>query len=215
MTRSAELEIFVQCLAAGKRRRCFRLIREWEEQKLPDEQLYEDILIPALVRFGEEWEQNRRGVVAEHVATHIIKSILAYKAFGIEARQQLDVTAMVGCVPDEHHDVASLIMANILEKEGWDVILYGSSVPRHDLIAGIGEHRPDLLCLTMKSIGCLESTLRLLNAVRSASPDTRIMLGGTTMPSIRTLLSEHVDAIADDFRSGARQAAELVGVVSG
>lgn len=209
MTREEQLNLFLECLEEGNRRRCLNLIREWEQQNLPDEQLYNDIIIPALVRFGSDWESNRKGIVEEHIATQIIKAVLAYKAATLTPRHTRDRTALVGCVPEEQHDVASLLMANALEADGWQVLLYGGSVPRHDLVESVRRIKPDLICLTMKSIAHLEPTIKLLTELRKVSPDMKIMIGGNSMPSVRSILAEYADVIADDFRQGTEAAARL------
>lgn len=210
MTREKQLKVFVECLREGNRRRCLNLIKEWEQQKLSDEQLYEDILIPALIEFGDGWESNELSIVEEHMATQIIKTILSYKAATLTPRRTLRRSAMVGCVPEEHHDVATMLMANTLEADGWQVLHYGGSVPRHDLFESVKRHHPDLLCLTMKSIGCLESTIQLLIDIRATMPDVKILIGGSHFPSVRAILSEYVDVIADTFRDGTEAAARLV-----
>ena len=210
MTREEQQNVFFECLSEGNRRRCLNLVREWEQQQLPDEQLYNDIIIPALVRFGEAWENNELGIIEEHIATQIIRTILGYKAVTLTPHRTLHRTALVGCVPEEHHDVATMIMSNTLEKDGWRVRHYGGAVPRHDLYESVRRMKPDLLCLTMKSISCLESTITLLTDVRAAVPETKILIGGISMPSVRTILAEYVDVIADDFSQGAREAARLV-----
>ncbi|MBR9977917.1 MAG: cobalamin B12-binding domain-containing protein, partial [Bacteroidetes bacterium] len=191
------LEAFLQCLHSGDRRRCFDRVREWEEQGIPNEDLYSDILIPALVRFGEDWERNEQGVVEEHVATQIVRHILAHKAVTLVPRRTRNHSAMVGCVPDEQHDLASLIMANVLEEDGWRVFHYGTSVPKYDLLQALRRRQPDLLCLTTKSISGLDGTLRLLSELRAELPEMKIMLGGGLTPHLRALLSPHVDVIAD------------------
>ncbi|MCB2205641.1 cobalamin-dependent protein [bacterium] len=211
MSVQPQMETFINCLEAGDRRRCFRLIQEWEQQKLSDEQLYTDILIPSLIFIGTAWESNRHGIVEEHVATQIIKSIVASKAVTLTPRRDLGKTAMVGCVPNEHHEIGSMLLANMLESEGWKVYLYGSSVPQQELVKSATNMKPDLICLTMKSIGCLESTLQLLVAIRRDLPGTKIMLGGMHIPSVRAILSEHVDILADNFIDGIKQAEMLAG----
>lgn len=209
MKHSEHLEAFLQCLRAGDRHRCFDLVRKWEEQNLSNEALYSDILIPALVRFGEDWERNEQGVVEEHIASQIVRHILAYKAVTLVPRHTRNRSAMVGCVPDEQHDLASLIMANVLEEDGWRVFHYGTSVPKYDLLQAVRRRQPDLLCLTMKSISALDGTLQLLSELRAEFPETNIMIGGGLTPHIRALLSPHVDVIADTFGEGVRAAAEL------
>jgi methanogenic corrinoid protein MtbC1 len=212
MTREHQLTVFIECLEQGDRRRCFNLVKEWEQQRLPNDLLYNDILIPALVHIGTAWEHNRQGIVEEHVATQIIKAIVASKATAVEPKRSLGKTALVGCVPDEQHELASMLMANSLEEDGWNVRHYGSSVPAQDLLSAAAQMKPDLVCLSMKSIGCLESTVQLLTELRKVTPASKIMLGGMHMPAVRAVLSEHADIIADTFLDGVREASRLADI---
>ncbi len=204
-----QLRLFIAALREGDRRRSFALVREWEQNGLPDDLLYNEILIPALVRFGDNWESNDQGVVEEHVASQIVRHILAYKAVTMESDVSPGKTAMVGCVPDEHHDLASLFMANALEDAGWRVVHYGSSAPVRDIVQAVGRYRPDLLCLTMKSLGCLDATLKLLEQLRATYPELKIMVGGISQPSMRAILAPHVDVFADSLTHGVAAAGEL------
>jgi len=213
MTREQQLAVFIEGLEQGDRRHCFNLVKEWEQQHLPNDLLYNDILIPALIHIGTSWEHNKQDIVEEHVATQIVKAIVSAKATTVEPKQSLGKTALVGCVPDEQHDLASMLMANSLEESGWKVLHYGSSVPAQDLLTAAKRVKPDLVCLTMKSLGCLESTVQLLTELRRVSPATTIMLGGMQMPAVRAVLSEHADIMADTFLDGVREANRLARAV--
>lgn len=204
-----QLQHFVECLRAGDRRRCFVLIREWEQQGLPNDILANDIIIPALVQFGDHWEKNEQGIVEEHVASQIVRQILAYKAVTMEPKTTNGKTAMVGCAPEEHHDLASLFLANALEEAGWRVVHYGTSVPVHDIVQAVGFYKPDIICLTMKSLGCIDSTLQLLEQLHAAHPAIKVMVGGISLPSVRSLLAPHVDVFADSLAHGVKAAGEL------
>lgn len=204
-----QLQLFLEGLRAGDRRRCFALAREWEQQGLPNAILADDILIPALVQFGNHWEKNERGVVEEHVATQIVRQILAYKAVTAEPESTNGRSAMVGCAPEEHHDLASLFLANALEEAGWKVVHYGAAAPVHDVVQAVDFYKPDLICLTMKSLGSIDSTLHLLEALRAAHPGVKIMVGGIALPSVRSLLAAQVDVFADSLAHGVKAAGEL------
>ncbi len=209
MNINRQLTLFVECLLAADRTRCFALVREWEQQHLSDDSLYSDIIIPAMIQVGLEWEANKHSIVMEHIATRIVKQILAYKAFQNSLAPRNGKTAMIGCVPNEHHEVASMILANVLERDGWHVLNYGSSVPKSDLVRSAGAVKPDLLCFTMKSIGSLMETESLLRDLRGALPSSKIMLGGVAMPGVRAVLSPYVDIFAESFHEGVEQARAL------
>ena len=200
---------FVECLRSGDRRRCFALVREWEQQGLPNDILSHDILIPALVQFGDSWEKNERGVVEEHVASQIIRQILAYKAVMMEPQSMNGRTALVGCAPEEQHDLASLFLANALEEAGWKVVHYGTAAPVHDVAQAVDFYKPDLICLTMKSLASIDSTLQLLEGLRAAHSGIKVMVGGIALASVRSLLAPKVDVFADSLAHGVKAAGEL------
>lgn len=209
MTRNDQLSMFTEPLLAGDRRRCFALVEEWEQQQLPDELLYNDILIPALAQVGTGWEENSQSIVSEHIATQIVKQVLAYKAFRGKPAARNGKKALIGCVPNEYHDVASTILANILEREGWEVYHYGNSVPTHDILQSASALQPDLVCFTMKSVGSMEVTEQLLRDLRALLPSTRVMIGGLHMPGLRAVLAPFVDKFADSFGDGADYARSI------
>lgn len=205
-----QLQHFVDALRTGDRRRCFSLVREWEQQGLPNDVLATDILIPALVQFGDHWEKNEQGIVEEHVASQIVRQILAYKAVIMKPSTPNGKTAMIGCVPEEQHDLASLFLANALEEAGWKVIHYGTSVPVHDIVQAVGFYKPELMCLTMKSLGSLDATLQLLEKLRTAHAGVKVMIGGVSLPAVRSVLAPHVDVFADSLTHGVTAAEGLV-----
>ena len=191
MSADVRFQHFVESLLAGDRPRCFALVLEWEQDGMDDETLYCDILMPAMSQIGKEWEANSEGIVTEHVATQIVKQILAHRAFHTASSEADGRTAMVGCVPGEHHDIVSTMLANVLERDGWRVLNYGASVPIYDLVQSATAIKPDLLCFTMKSIASLVETETLFRELRSALPSAKFMLGGPAMPGVRAVLSPY------------------------
>jgi len=210
MNREEQREALIELLMRGDRRECFALVTSWEATSLSEEELYDEILIPALVSIGNDWEANRQNVVNEHIATQIIKHILSYKAVTSTKRPSNGKSALLGCVPGEHHDVAALMLTNILERDGWSVRYFGASVPGKDLIAFALSMRPDLLGLTMKSFSCLQSTIELLDELKQSLPSTRIMMGGLNTKHLREVIATHVDFFTDSIREGVQQAREIV-----
>ncbi len=195
-----QLNAFIAALEGCDRKECFRLVRTWQEDGMCDAALYEHVLLPALAHIGSRWERNELGITTEHIATETIRQIIGYKAAARADAPQRDGTVIVGCVPNEYHDLAGMIVTNMLEAEGWRVQFYGQSVPHDDVVAHVARMQPGVVMLIMKQLQHLDGTIHLATDIRAKSPDTRVLVGGVESEQIRTALLPHVDGLVSTLQ---------------
>ncbi len=207
---STELTRFIMHLKDGDRSRCTQMAHAWESQSISDQTLYNDLLLPALCAIGQQWASNEITITEEHAATEIIKQLIAWKSMKSIPTNSLG-TVIVGCVPDEHHSVAAMVLTNLLEKVGFRTYYYGESVPHDDMIEAIKKKTPDAVCLASRTVERLDNTIAILREIHRVSPASKIILGGIDSPHIRNILREYVDAFADCPVSGAEKVRELIG----
>jgi cobalamin-dependent methionine synthase I len=67
---------------------------------------------------------------------------------------------MVGCAPDELHEIGSLMFATLLRDAGYRVEYLGPDIPLNDLAAYAGEEKPRLLVVAAT---ITESAQQLVN----------------------------------------------------
>lgn len=204
--------LLLEALRAGNRAGCFSLVREWERENMSSGTLYNNVLFPALSELGRLWERNQIGIADEHIASEIVRQIIAYKASQIETSVTAKGTAIVGCVPDEQHDIPALALANLLEEDGWQTRFFGASVPRADIVDLAARLQPGLACLVVKTVPRMDAAIRLIAELRAAAPAMRVMVGGIHEPALRTVLKPHVDAFADCPVSAVETANTLAAV---
>lgn len=195
------LTILVDALLAGDRKECFRLVRSWQDEGLPEIDIYESVLLPALAMIGGRWERNEVTITTEHIATEIIRQIIGHFAASCCEPPRREGTVMIGCVPNEYHDLAGMIVTNMLEAEGWRVHFYGQSVPHGDVVGHVAQTQPGVAILIMKMLQHLDSTIRLARDIRRVSPSTRVLVGGVDSEQIRMVLLPHVDGVVTTLRS--------------
>jgi Predicted cobalamin binding protein len=122
-------------------------------------QLFEKVLGPVLVEIGTRWERGEINVAVEHFASHLIQG----KIQGIYHSLPLHTSApkvMVGCAPDELHEIGSLMFATLLRDAGYRVEYLGPDIPLVDLVVYAGEEKPRMLVIAATII---ESARQLVN----------------------------------------------------
>jgi MerR family transcriptional regulator, light-induced transcriptional regulator len=109
--------------------------------------LFESILVPTLVEIGSRWEKGEISVAIEHFASNLILG----KILGIFQSLPMHASApkvMVGCAPDELHQIGSLMFAILLRDCGYRVEFLGPDIPLEDLAVYAAEEKPRLLVIS-------------------------------------------------------------------
>jgi methanogenic corrinoid protein MtbC1 len=176
----------------------------------PFEDVLLDLVQPVMVEIGECWHRGEINVAAEHFATQFVRRKLAglLNIFdGIPHR----ATLIVGCGPNELHDLGTLLIALFLSRRGWNVVYLGAQVPVADLIETAQKLRPALVCL---SASRKETAIQLAEVARSlleAVPNVLFGYGGRAFnihPEMRAAMPG--DFLGNDARELSDRIAALL-----
>ena len=92
-----------------------------------------EVVEPVLVLVGELWHRGVIGVAHEHWITASLKSVLI-RLLAEEKKAGPDgIKVVVGCAPEELHEMGLLMLALFLARRGLDVLYLGQAVPLEDL----------------------------------------------------------------------------------
>lgn len=148
------------------------------------EQIYLEVLTPAMVEIGRLWETAQIGVAQEHLATQITQTVLARLAPSLEdaaaavsgqGRRRL---AIVSGTPGELHGIGARMVADFLEASGWDVLLLGPDAPVGDIVALASERAPDVVALSTSLSFNLLSAGRVFARLRELPAPPLLIAGG-------------------------------------
>jgi MerR family transcriptional regulator, light-induced transcriptional regulator len=116
------------------------------------ENLFESVLFPILVDIGDRWALGEIKVATEHFASGFILAKLQ-AIFQTLPQRTSSPRLMVGCAPEELHQIGPLMFAILLRNAGYRVEFLGPDVPLDDLAAYVAEENPRMLILsaTLKS----------------------------------------------------------------
>lgn len=169
-----------------------------------------DLLQPAMIEIGERWQHDEINVVTEHFASQFIHRKLAGLLNVFESSSQR-ATIVVGCAPEELHNLGALLAALFLIRRGWHVIYLGAQVPLTDLIATVHVLKPALVCLSASTIQTAVALSEVAFALKSAVPDVLFGYGGRAFNLNPELRRTSPDAfLGHDARELADNVARLL-----
>jgi len=112
--------------------------------------IFFEIFTPCLYEIGEAWYRGEIRIATEHYASNFIKGILLnlLQAFPIYSEAP---TLLVGCGPEEFHELASLMLSVLLRREGYSVEFLGQDLPVEDLVFYAEDANADMVVLSISS----------------------------------------------------------------
>jgi MerR family transcriptional regulator, light-induced transcriptional regulator len=189
-------EAFLDALLTGDERAAELVAREAIEAGLPETEICEEVITPALHTVGEMWAGGIISVADEHLATQISLRVLAlqreaFRRLGERANQQIYLAAVEG----EQHVVGLEMAANLLRHSGFDVRFLGPDVPIQSLGQIVARRRPHVVALTVTMRDSAMLIDLVLNEIDRASPGTGVVVGGSGVPA--TLIETDRIAVSD------------------
>ena len=107
------------------------------------------VIQPAQHEIGRLWQSNTINVAQEHLATAISQVALSRLYAHLPRESKIGKQVVVACVEGERHELGARVAADFLETAGYDVRFLGADVPTDSLLRMLGDHRPDLLALSV------------------------------------------------------------------
>lgn len=168
---------FLDALVRGERAFCADLITDLLP-KASLEDIYFDLLQPALYEIGVLWEKNKISIATEHVATAIVEGILSQVFMQVEVADPHGRTLVIACVAEEYHQVGSKMIADYFECHGWRTYFVGANTPSKALVQSLQDLQPDLLGLSFSINLNVDAVLSTLDQVQANFPDLSVIVGG-------------------------------------
>lgn len=180
------------------------LVDDYLAQTNDIDSLYDQVLMPAMVHAGQEWELDRISVAHEHYISEVTREVI--RRIGSRQWTPTDGPVAVACgTPGERHVIGLMMVCDILRGEGFHVHTLGEGAPVEAIRDFVVEVRADLLGLSCALTEHLPAAAELIAAIRGARPETTILLGGRAFEGdaerARTI---GADSFANDIRDVRR-----------
>jgi MerR family transcriptional regulator, light-induced transcriptional regulator len=145
---------------------------------IPVEEIYLDVLTPALYEIGRSWAVGDFSIADEHSATAVTQSVLGMLGPRMRTAPKDGRLAVVSGSPEERHALGVQMVADFLEGDGWEVLNLGASTPAPDLARLVDAERPDVVALSTATPAGLPGAAEAVAALRVLDPRPLIVLGG-------------------------------------
>jgi MerR family transcriptional regulator, light-induced transcriptional regulator len=149
-----------------------------------------EIIQPCLYEIGEAWYRGQFRISTEHFASQFLRGQLLTMFQSFPMRHSAP-RIVVGCAPDEYHDIGSLVVALFLRREGYRVEFIGANVHLDDLSDYARSERPALICLSANSEAAARGLRQLDARLAGVRPRPKFAFGGqifNSQPAMRSLV---------------------------
>jgi excisionase family DNA binding protein len=143
------------------------------------DEVYLEILTPAMVSIGERWAAGELDISIEHRATGIAMRIVGRIGPRFNRRGRSRGLVALGAPAGEFHALPVAMLGDLLRLRGWEVSDFGVDVPAAS-IAHVVRESTGLLAVGLSAMSQdnLESLGEACAAVREADPDVLLVVGG-------------------------------------
>lgn len=161
--------------------------------------VYVELLGPALHGIGDAWSRGQIGIADEHLASGVATSIIGRMGPRFRRRGRHLGTVIVAMPVGERHGLGVAMLADILAQAGFEVLNLGTDTPPASLAAAMAG-RDDLraVVISVASTTRLPGAARLIAAARRTDPGVTIVAGGFAVPDKATAESLGADGWVAD-----------------
>lgn len=175
------------------------------------DEVYLEILAPALAAIGDSWARGEIDIAVEHLATATATRLVGQLSPRFSRPGRRRGVLMIGGPAGERHGLVLAMLADLLRGEGWDVRDLGPDTPAASFVHA-AQSVEDLVAvgISVSSDENLASAREAVAALRAAvDADVRLVIGGN---AVRDL--DHARELgADHWARGAREFAGYLSTV--
>jgi methanogenic corrinoid protein MtbC1 len=194
---------FLDAILTGNRRSAATMLEDALRSGHTVLDLYTYVVQEALYEVGLQWQCNHITVADEHRATAITQYVLAqlYHIVPPPAGQNRG-KAVIAAVQGELHQIGSLLVADALEADGWDVTFLGANTPCESIAQIVAAYKPQILGLSVTMLFNLPALIQTVQMIRKNNLPVKIVGGGVAVQAVPELCRElELDGLPRDIQS--------------
>jgi MerR family transcriptional regulator, light-induced transcriptional regulator len=176
------------------------------------DEIYLEVLSPALVSIGERWQRGEIDIAVEHRATGIAMRLIGRLGPRFVRRGRARGAVVLGAPAGETHALPVAIVADLLRFEGWDVSDLGADTPASSF-AHTAATTDDVVAVgvSVTNRDNLDSVGEVCAAVAKAAPSVLVVVGGGALADANQAAMFGAHAVARSAEHFARLLDEHVG----
>lgn len=196
-----ELDVrFYQRLLAQDEDEAAELVEEYLQAE-PREKVYDEVLLPALVRMRRDSERGDLGPDEQRFICHMTRDVLedmepVLEPDGDETKKVL----VIGCpARDESDELALQMFRQLLQSPTCRVEVLSADKLSAEMVRQIKEEKPALVCIAALASGGLAHARYLCKRLRLQVPDAKVLVGRWGQKDNVAKTEERLRAAGADF----------------
>lgn len=196
-------------LVAGDEIGAFQLLEGAMGSGADPEEVYLDLLAPAMVDIGERWHNGEISIADEHLATSTALRVVARIGSRLAPRGRTKGTVILATVSDDYHYLPTALLRDLLRNRAFEVVDLGANTPPESIVDRINTI-DNLVAIGLASTNPgNDDIVAVTLEVIAETTDTPVIVGGTAFAS-----REQIEALGPCLPSmSAREALELVDAI--
>lgn len=191
----------------GDHRHCLAMVAELVQKPADIPDFYLQVLQPVLYEVGLLWEQNKISVAHEHLVSAIVNRVMTTASLSLTEAPKGHGKVLVAACANEYHEIGAMMIADVLEFDGWEVCYLGANLPIEALLDQARTFKPQVVALSVTmpfNIGKAKETIELLRRDPQLAT-IKVVVGGRAFSADPDLWRQTgADACASDLKT-ARQ----------
>ena len=135
------------------------------------------VLVPTLIRIGDEWEEGKISVAQEHYSTELIKQRLL-QFFRIFQHSQQYPKMIAACPAHERHEIGLLCFCLFMRRKGVEIVYLGADTPLEGIIEMQKRLQIQYVILSSTDKNKLKHNMDYMKKIAEADPLTTFIIGG-------------------------------------
>jgi excisionase family DNA binding protein len=164
------------------------------------DQVYLEMLAPAMAGIGERWERGEIDVSIEHRASVIAMRLVGRLGPRFVRRGRTRGVVVLGAPAGERHALPVALAADLIRQHGWEVSDIGADVPEASFVHA-ALTTPDVVAvgLSVTLAESLPAARSVLAALREATSGVLLAVGGGAVRTDDEAIELGADLVASDI----------------
>ena len=162
------------------------------------EKMYEDIIVPVLIKIGKLWQVNALSIGHEHLFSNLLREFIIMKIGALTVDKRNGKKVLLFLPENEEHELSLLFYHFLLKRAGYNCTYLGAKVPMADLKNSVEHVRPELLVTNMIAKVEQSEVIQFFNELSSFFNLKNVRVGGYQSQVYENVIPKEVTLIQSE-----------------
>lgn len=180
MNAEMTVERLFQALICGDRALARQIVNEASTTGITPEELTNQLYWPVLEMINTLFRSDQLTALAHHYATRLLRALVDQVQSHYTQRARCNKKILMFSGTSEADELAGQLAADMIEASGYDVYYAGGGIANDEILAEVGEQRPEILLMFASAPSDAPNIRQLIDTIRgiNSCPNMQIVVGG-------------------------------------